>query len=268
MGTRSKPFVLAVLIALLLHGLLLIVLGYLPPTHSNFQNIADLKKIQVHLETLKKQLVRITPPKEDKAPIKADYLAEFDNRVSKQTQAKNKSPIPNSLQKPITPKSPPILKGPGIKRDLLPTWQDLEQTQPQTAFNDHIEKVETDAQTQLNTFEWKYAAYFNRIKDSIALIWSPLSQMKRYDPAGALIGNQLRLTILEITIDPLGHVIHNRVKQSSGVFYLDEEAVRAFNDVGFFPHPPKALFAAQQKSHSFDFGFAVSSQKGVSIYFD
>lgn len=138
---------------------------------------------------------------------------------------------------------------------------------PPSSFNDHIEHTETGAQTELNTFEWKHAAYFNRIKESVSHSWSPLLQIKRYDPAGALIGKQDRLTVVEITIDTSGNVTHTQIKSSSNVFYLDDEAIAAFKRASPFPNPPKALFTSKQE-FSFTFGFYVNVQKGFSLDFD
>ncbi len=265
---------IAALIALLLHALLLVVLWNLPEAHPVFKDIAEPQKIQVHLSPPKdtkpqKQLVKIPPPKEDKVPRKADYLSESNSSVPKETQAQNKSPTPTTPRWPIAPRVPPPTRGPGQKHNLLPTWQDLErlQPQPQTAFNDHIEKAETAAQTELNTFEWKHAAYFNRIKESVARVWSPMLQMRRYDPGAALIGKQDRMTILEITLDGLGNVVSTQIKSSSGVFYLDDEAVNSFRKASPFPNPPKILFASGE-NFSFTFGFIVNVQKGFSLNFD
>lgn len=271
MRTRSPNTLLAVLIALLLHGLLLLVLWNLPEAHPIFKDIQESSKIQVHLNQDKlpqKQVVKISPPKEDKIPRKADYLSEFNSSVDKETQAANKSPEPPP--KPATPTSPKLTQGTGPRRNLLPTWQDLEHMEPArtpSAFNDNLGKTATAAQTQLNAFEWKHAAYFNRIKETVARIWSPILQMRRYDPAGALIGRSERTTLVEITLDLSGAVIAAEVKSPSGIFYLDDEAVHAFKKAAQFPNPPKALFA-EKDNFSFTFGFVVSLQKGFSMSFD
>lgn len=272
MRTRSKYLVFAVLVALLLHVFLFDILLNLPEAHPIFKEFSEPQKIQVHLNQNSrppKQLVQIKPPNEDKIPRKANYVSEFNNSVSKETQNRNKSPKPTHVRRPVATRSPRIAKGPGQKRNLLPTWQDLEQMQqePETAFNDHIKNVKTGAQTELNTFEWKHASYFNRIKESVARIWAPTLQIKRYDPGAALIGKQDRMTVLEITLDNAGNVTGTEIKNSSGVFYLDDEAIHAFKTASPFPNPPKILFADKDK-FSFMFGFVVNIQKGFSLNFD
>ena len=136
-----------------------------------------------------------------------------------------------------------------------------------TYFFDNLRETKTAAQTQLNAFEWKHAVYFNRIKETVARIWSPILQMRRYDPAGALIGRSEKTTLVEITLDLSGAVIGAEIKSPSGVFYLDDEAIHAFKTAAQFPNPPKALFA-EKDNFSFTFGFVVSLQKGFSMSFD
>ncbi|MEI6804959.1 MAG: TonB family protein [Myxococcaceae bacterium] len=253
--------------------LFLAFLWSLPEDHPLFQNFSEPKKIKVQLQQNSRpprQLVKINPPREEKIPRKADHVSEFNNSVPKETQAANKNPIQTTPKRPRTPKTQKLSKAPGLKRSLLPSWQDLEQQQeqPETAFNDNLDKkIKTAAQTEVNTFEWKHASYFNRIKESVGRIWAPIPQMRRYDPAGALIGKQDHMTVLEITLDKTGTVIDTQIKTSSGVFYLDDEAIRAFQKASPFPNPPQALFASEEK-FSFSFGFVVNVQKGFSLDFD
>jgi TonB family protein len=272
MRTRSRYFLFTVLTALLLHIFFLVFLWNLPETHPIFKAFSKPQKIQVHLQQTSKppkQLVKISPPKEEKIPRKAAEVSEFNNRVDQQTQATHKNPFQTPPKRPVAPKTPKLTQTPGLKRSLLPTWQDLEQQeQPQTAFNDNLDKqIKTAAETELNTFEWRHASYFNRIKENVARIWSPIPQIRRYDPAGALLGKQDHMTVLEITLDQTGAVIKTQVKSPSGIFYLDDEAVRAFQKASPFPNPPKALFASKDQ-FSFSFGFVVNIQKGFSLDFD
>lgn len=270
MRTKPRYLVLAAILALLLHALLLFLLmqsAKIP----NIKDLSQKNKIQVHLKepSKKRQLVQVNPPQKDETPQKADYLSEFNHRVSKQSQAAHKNSQTRTAQKPSILQSPPMRHGGTLKHMLLPSWQDLERMQPQspTAFNDHFDKLDRGAETELNTFEWKHAAYFNRIKESVSRAWAPILQIKRYDPAGALIGKQDRLTVVEVTIDSQGNVLETQIRNSSHVFYLDDEAISAFKKASPFPNPPKALFALKQ-DFSFTFGFYVNFQRGISLDFD
>ena len=271
MRTKRKYFVLAAIIALLLHGLLLFLLMK-SKTVPDLANLAQPPPIQVHLKKQepKKQIVDTPPPLIEKTPKKADYFSEFDHQVQKETEAarKNATPTPPTKPKrPATPQHPPLNSGHTLKNTLLPTWQELAEANPPSSFNDHLDSKTIGAQTELNTFEWKHAAYFNRIKQSVSRTWSPLLQIKRYDPGAALIGQQDRLTVVEITIDTTGKVTDAQIKNSSHVFYLDDEAIAAFKRASPFPYPPQALFESEP-DFTFTFGFYVNVQKGFSINFD
>lgn len=269
MSRRSKQLTLAVLLALLIHGVFFQAIWLLPEPHGDFSQVQNPSKIQVHLApTPKKQLVQIPPPKTDQIPRTADRLSEFNSRVNQETQAHNKSPILKPPSRPKAPSHEQAQKGPGSKHNLLPTWKDLPQSpETATAFNDDLSELKESAETQLNAFEWKHAAYFNRIKEGVSRNWAPMWQIKHYDPAGALIGKQNRLTVLDVTIDSSGNLLSTEIKTSSGVFYLDDEALKAFRQASPFPNPPKVLFAERDR-YSFQFGFMVSLQRGLSLDFD
>jgi TonB family protein len=144
--------------------------------------------------------------------------------------------------------------------NLMPSVQELERYNG-AAFNDHLDDIEEDAQTRLNTFQWKHATYFNRIKQSVSQVWSPDRQIKRYDPQGTLFGQRDRYTVVNVTLDREGVVTEVNIKTESGLDYLDEEAVRTFKKAGPFPHPPVAMFG-KNSTFRFAFGFHVSYEKG------
>lgn len=136
-----------------------------------------------------------------------------------------------------------------------------------TPFSDHLQDVEEDAATRLNTLQWRYASFFNRIKERVGREWDPRTPIRRYDPQGTKIGNQERLTVVKATIDKEGNVIQVMVHQPSGVYYLDDEALRAFRESGPFPNPPIALFDGKS-TFTFDFGFYLSNEGRGGIDFN
>src|SRR3989338_5548613 len=107
MSTKSKNLILAALIALLLHGLLLLFLVKTKRV-PDLAELAKQNKIQVHLQKQKpqKQVVDVPPPLEEKTPRKADYLSEFDHQVQKETEAANKSSTPTPPSRPKRPATP------------------------------------------------------------------------------------------------------------------------------------------------------------------
>ena len=51
------------------------------------------------------------------------------------------------------------------------------------------------------------------------------TQIARFDPQGSLLGKRDRETVVRVTIDSLGNLKLAEVASSSGVAYLDAEAV-------------------------------------------
>ncbi|MDA0713302.1 MAG: TonB family protein [bacterium] len=301
MGFSFKFLFFALLFTVLLH--VLFILFWIEAFNFNktaakvkppFQQIHLVNKVKKHFvePVTDKQLVSSPKPDTSQKPHQADYVAEFDQKVEAETKSWKASPSENITAKPQSKSVPTPVELPspsltiqrenlpvgktGIARpkvihaspkiDLMPTLAQLAEMSG-TPFNDHLENVETDAQTRLNTFEWKHATYFNRIKERIAQTWSPLDQIKRHDPYGALLGQQDRYTAVLITIDRTGQVVDTKIQTESGVYYLDDEAIRSFKVASPFPNPPQVIFSSSNL-FSFTFGFNVNFDRGFFAGFN
>ncbi|GHG71816.1 TonB family protein [Comamonas sp. JC664] len=120
--------------------------------------------------------------------------------------------------------------------------------------NDHLQDASEGDQTLLNTREWKYASFFNRVKQSVGMHWNPNEQLRRRDPTGGIYQGRDRYTLLEITLDERGQVTDIQVEKSSGLDFLDLEAVSSFKRAQPFPNPPAGLLSNDSKV-KFQFGF-------------
>ncbi|HLU66530.1 MAG TPA: energy transducer TonB [Kofleriaceae bacterium] len=120
---------------------------------------------------------------------------------------------------------------------------------------DHIEDAETGEFTALNSRKWKYATFFNRMKRQVAQNWHPDQVYLRRDPTGNVYGTRDRLTVLQVSLKPDGAVAKIFVTKKSGVDFLDDEAVRAFQEAQPFPNPPSGLVDARSNLITFSFGF-------------
>lgn len=119
--------------------------------------------------------------------------------------------------------------------------------------------------TALNAREWQFASFFNRVKQAVSAQWDPQTRMKQRDPQGTHLGFE-RVTILAVTIDTGGAVRDLFVEQSSGLDYLDAEAMRAFQQASPFPNPPTALFQGKPGVR-FAFGFKIETRSGAMQMF-
>jgi TonB family protein len=120
--------------------------------------------------------------------------------------------------------------------------------------NDHLDSVEEGDGTFLNTREWKFATFFNRVKQAVGTHWDPNTPLRQRDPTSHIYGGRDRYTLLSITLDAQGALRDVHVEKSSGVDFLDEAAMAAFQKSQPFPNPPPGLLEKDNAIH-FQFGF-------------
>ncbi len=142
---------------------------------------------------------------------------------------------------------------------LLPSGATLDRISGAPA-PDHVEGVDEGDATFLNTREWKYASFFNRVKDSVAAQWDPVTELRRRDPRGDLYAWKDRYTVVQITLEPDGRMVDAWVEKPSGVEFLDREAIAAFERAQPFPNPPPGL-ANERGQISFSFGFFLETSR-------
>lgn len=120
--------------------------------------------------------------------------------------------------------------------------------------NDYLKDVEEGEETWLNTKAFKYATFYNRVKRQVAKRWDPASAQRRYDPTFSIYGYKSRRTVIFITLDYEGNLENAEVFKSSGVDFLDQEAVSAVSRAAPFPNPPPGILEGDGKV-KFPFGF-------------
>jgi TonB family protein len=131
---------------------------------------------------------------------------------------------------------------------------------------DHLEGVEEGDSTYLNTREWKYSGYFNRIKQAVANQWDPGASMAARDPTGARFGAKDWHTLVMVKLDGTGVLKGVSVSQPSGLEFLDRLAVDAFQKAQPFANPPSGL-ADERGEIVFSFGFYVQmGSSGMRVF--
>lgn len=150
--------------------------------------------------------------------------------------------------------------------NLIPSQAMLDKIDGAAA-NDRLQDVEEGDQTFLNTQEWKFAGFFNRVKQSVGTQWNPGTVLHSRDPTGNIYGERDRYTMLSVTLSQDGSLKDVRVTRSCGVDFLDQEAVRAFQRAQPFPNPPPGLLASDQTVH-FQFGFflEMNGMPGIRLF--
>jgi TonB family protein len=120
--------------------------------------------------------------------------------------------------------------------------------------NDHIRDVPKGEETLLNSKEFRYATFFNRVKRVVSEQWSPVEVYLQHDPYGNVYGVKDRYTLLNIELDDQGELRDVQVVQSSGMVFLDDEARQAFQSAAPFPNPPRGMLEDDGRIR-FQFGF-------------
>lgn len=135
------------------------------------------------------------------------------------------------------------------------------------AANDALKDVDEGEGTFLNTREWKYAAFFNRVKQSVGQNWNPQAQLRLRDPTMQIYGARDRQTTVAVTLSPEGRLVDAYIESSCGVDFLDLEAIKAFERAQPFPNPPPGLLAADHTVR-FQFGFLIemSGRPGLRLF--
>ncbi len=143
----------------------------------------------------------------------------------------------------------------GNLRGLRGTTQDMHRVFGTPGSFDDLQEVEEGQENILSSRRWKYASFFNRVRDAIAQHWDPVSIHNARDPTGSKWGTATRFTRLAITLNPEGALLRVRVHKPCGVPALDEEAIRAVRSAAPFINPPRQLVDANSGNIEFLFGF-------------
>jgi TonB family protein len=143
--------------------------------------------------------------------------------------------------------------------DLVPTMGVLARIAGAPA-PDAVNEQEGEG-TFLKSREFVYAAFFNRMKKGVSQQWHPVEVMRVRDASGQVYGQLTRTTMLQVTLSKSGELKDAVVARSSGLEFLDAEAVNAFRRSQPFPNPPPAL-ADANGNITFQFGFTLEFREG------
>jgi len=130
---------------------------------------------------------------------------------------------------------------------------------------DRLDGVAEGDGTFLNTREWKYATYFNRIKQAVSSTWNPQRALDQRDPDRSVFGNRDRYTLLSVTLDDTGQLKDVVVKKTSGVEFLDKSTIEAFKRAQPFANPPPGIVEPNGEIR-FTFGFYLEVGHGFQIF--
>ena len=131
---------------------------------------------------------------------------------------------------------------------------------------DYLKNLDDGDATALNAKKFKFASFFNRVKRQVQQEWNPSTVYVRHDPSGNVYGVKDRVTVLRVHLAPDGRLLGSNVLTSSGVDFLDDEAVSAFKRSAPYGNPPKELVEADGQIHfTFAFIFELSGKTSLRV---
>lgn len=141
---------------------------------------------------------------------------------------------------------------------MLPQQRELAKPEPQrdtgpyadermsegSQARDYIKGLKEGETTALNTKEYLFYGYFQRIRERLDMAWTGIlrEQLSRIFRAGRQLASEKEHTTkLLVTMNKLGEIVRVQVLEESGTMDLDDAAVKAFNKAGPFPNPPTGM---------------------------
>jgi TonB family protein len=204
----------------------------------------------------------------DEIPEDAKYMSRHNQKVIRETVAKNHGDFVNSTgsgknttaSAAATPKSESKPKMKPTKTDgTMPALAAFRPSFNPSQFmkkaeegsgseasktNDHIKDKTPSMETILSTREFVYYTYYQRIRTQIRQYWEPSirGKVKKIFASGRSIASEKdHVTRVIIILDKNGSLMNVQVVGESGVRDLDDAAIEAFRAAEPFPNPPKGI---------------------------
>jgi outer membrane biosynthesis protein TonB len=230
------------------------------------------------------QVVEIAPPEKQRAPVRAEYLAEHDAAVQEETRTDRVKVNPDVLTNRYSEDSKLALEeridvgatemstgatvgslatpAPGVGAPASAVVSPWTRTNKEglaapvpasTSSQDIAGAPQNDRLAErrgevlaLNTRAFVGAAYINRIKRQVNAHWT--MELDNLSPSTRLARPRYE-TVVAIVLDGKGALERIEVSHPSGSPDLDACVVRAFHLAGPFPNPPSQLIGDDGKIH-------------------
>ena len=240
------------------------------------------KEIKAREKLLKtEQIVQMDESlKSDEAPktlIEKTYLSKFNQKTDQNTQAPRIGKFKNILEegiahlnpkvtqksketsKPIANNSTSILtRGPASIPSHPQDSPNTREGDGLSSTDDYLKGVAIGPNTLLNTQEFKYYAFYERIREMLVERWRTHIQQEialQRNPASASLklSTGSKITSLIVKLDEKGQIQEIEKIGLSGIERFDNAAVVSFNEAAPFPHPPKDMIKNGSLSIRWDF---------------
>lgn len=264
-------------ISLSIHLLLFVSLYFHPekPPDISHQNLLEVEFLTVESSEDRPTMQLIEQEEQqwnEEVPEDTKYLGRHNQKVAKETRASQhgdyrNAPGSGGIESGFQEKEKPIEKQTQAETSAvgsLPTLSDLrpqynlaerhrtqehlkERGGPGSQTNDHLPDVKPSIETLLNSREFVYYTYYQRIRSQLRQHWEPSIRekiRKIFAEGRSIASTQNHTTKVIIVLSPEGSLLGVQVVGESGISDLDEAAVEAFRAAEPFPNPPKDIVDA------------------------
>ncbi len=263
--------------SLFLHAAILVsktsTMEFFKPSEKSDEHIVKLRLLNNYKNKIKKQIVQ-TEQTYNNEKADSAFLGKNNNKVARQTRAANTGKFKSagvgrrngSLSKSKTTKNltkkmknlnfsdigykankkdyseKKFKKISQAARKGLRSGSHLSKGLGQS--NDFLEDIPLGDFTKLNTQEFEFYGFYNRIREKLEQFWGRniQDQADKIMKSGrSLASDANHITALEIELNSLGEIVKVDVKSASGIRELDSAAIETFNQAGPFPNPPSKM---------------------------
>ncbi len=127
-----------------------------------------------------------------------------------------------------------------------------------SATDDYLDGIAIGANTLLNTQEFKYYSFYERVRLLLVERWrarirKEIERARRPASAGGRLSQGSKITKLNVRIGPDGNIAGIDKKGLSGIDAFDQAAEISFREAAPFPHPPAEMLKNNELTIQWDF---------------
>jgi len=248
------------------------------------------RQLKDALETNEAQIVQGDDhlPSQDPPDAKNKLrLSKNNQRVDRESRAAKFGKFHNNLEEAVVSSSPEAT----IEKlfALTPNPRDLEQLKSleaktgrlftpkrapasidsgaESSSDDYLPDIAVGVNTLLNTKEYKFYGFFERIRARLTDVWhlKLRNEFEKVARSGQNISGD-HVTKIQVRLDPNGMLKSLDIVGASGVSEFDRAAREAFQSAAPFPNPPLGMIESDQSvSIRWDFVVVASEDSGVQV---
>lgn len=235
-------------------------LGSLLRTQTPEPLYVELEPLPQQKTKTRNRIVQTERSEESRTRPKEAFLGERNQTVDRETvgptheikmgeqarvaraKAKSQEKAAKSLTRgPLSGLGLALLPPPGATHPAKP---EPEWATPGVRPEDDVPNVAAGERTALNTQEFVYFGYYQRIRERLDRAWVPILREKvmgMYRRGRMLASDREHTTRIMVHLNAQGEITRVELRDESGTQELDDAAIKAFNQAGPFPNPPRGM---------------------------